>query len=53
MTAMMNELLVLLLGIMRSACLGEYSINLDGVGTAATRVSPVTCPILVWGANDS
>jgi hypothetical protein len=32
---------------------GGYTVTVGGVGTAATRVAPVTCPILVWGAGDS
>ena len=27
---------------------GGYEITVGGVGTAATRVAPITCPILVW-----
>lgn len=27
---------------------GGYTITIGAVGTAATRIAPVTCPILVW-----
>ncbi len=32
---------------------GGYTITIGGVGTAATRVARVTCPILVWHARAS
>lgn len=32
---------------------GGYTIRIGAVGTAATRVAPVTCPILVWDTEES
>ncbi|NCA71232.1 MAG: hypothetical protein EOM91_14235 [Sphingobacteriia bacterium] len=30
---------------------GGYSIDISGVGTAAHRIAPVKCPLLVWDAE--
>jgi pimeloyl-ACP methyl ester carboxylesterase len=32
---------------------GGYTITVGAVGTAATRVAPVTCPILVWDSEEN
>ena len=32
---------------------GGYAISVEGVGSARTRISPVTCPVLVWASEES
>jgi hypothetical protein len=32
---------------------GGYTITVGAVGTAATRIAPVTCPILVWNTEEN